>query len=156
MSLIIDSIVESTRRSLSMAFNDAETTPFSTNRGTFMEKDNGIFTHEEAVKPIQVDTAPNGVVATSNGDGIVGDHSVNGTNGAKISSAQIVHLGDTSLPPAGVAVSLESSGTCIPKVLQSLTLDLLKIACHGPIRVHQLLTVQRRTRIVDQCFKRLG
>ena len=75
-----------------------------------MEKDNGIYAHEGAVKPVQVDTATNGVPAPSNADGVSGDHAVNGTNGIKISSTPIAHLGNTSLPPAAIEVGLESPG----------------------------------------------
>lgn len=107
-SLISDSTVESSPRSPGIALPDPETTPFSTNRDRLMEKDNGIHVYEKAVKPVQVDTATNGVPAPSNADGVSGDHAANGTNGVKISSSPIAHLGNTSLPPAAIEVGLES------------------------------------------------
>lgn len=77
-----------------------------------MEKENGICTHEKTVRPVQMDTATNGVPVSANGGGINGDHAVNGTNGTngvKKSSIRI-DLADTSLPPAAIKVSFDLSG----------------------------------------------
>ena len=144
-----DSIVETTPRSPSITFTDPETAPSSVNSDSFMEKSNGIYTHEEAVKPVQVDMA-------ANGEGISGDHALNGTNGVKISSTPIPHLGDTSLPPAAIEVSLEESSTITPWHMQLLTWEITKTACHRSVRIHQFLAVKRNTRLIDQCYKCLG
>ena len=97
-----------------------------------MEKENCIYTHEKPVKPAQMDTATNGVPVAANGDGINGDHAVNGTNGVKTSSTRI-DLADTSLPPAVIKVSLDLSGVCVPKVMSITDHISQQAACDGPI-----------------------
>lgn len=70
-----------------------------------MENGNGIYTHEEPFQSVHVDNSIHGVAASTILNGINSDHTVNGTNGVKVSSARIPHLSNTSLPPAALEVS---------------------------------------------------
>lgn len=100
-----------------------------------MEKENGICSHEKTVKPVKMDTGINGVSVSANGDGVNGDHAVNGingTNGVKASSTRI-DLADTSLPPAAIKVSFDWSGPFIPRVTPNTDQISHRSACDGPI-----------------------
>lgn len=100
-----------------------------------MEKEDGICTHEKTVKPVEMDTATDGVLVSANGDGINGDHAVSGTNGVKESSSIRIDLADTSLPPAAIKVSFDFdlSGVCVPKVVPITDRGSHRAACDGPV-----------------------
>lgn len=122
MSLISHFIVENIPRSPDYVFTQPGAISFDTNSDDVMARENGTYHPKEEVQPVQLDKVIDAVTTYPkvNGitNGINGHPTVNGTNGVKPSSSWITYLGDTSLPPAAIEVSLEVSGTCIPKLMQ--------------------------------------